>query len=95
MLDSIRHLLSHTSGVNGDLFLDTGRGDGCVEKYVEATGALAGMQPPMEFVLVPVNDTTFVGRPEGEPQWLSVVFYELADGSPYIHLGVRAVPKLA
>jgi hypothetical protein len=49
----------------------------------------------MEFDLVPVDDVTFVGRPEGEPQWLSAVFYELADGSPYVHLGVRATPKIA
>jgi hypothetical protein len=49
----------------------------------------------MEFDLVAVDDVTFVGRPEGEPQWLSAVFYELADGSPYVHLGVRATPKIA
>ncbi|WP_371783621.1 serine hydrolase domain-containing protein [Streptosporangium subroseum] len=69
--------------------------DGRLSLYNEATGALAGMHPPMEFDLVPVDDVTFVGRPEGEPQWLSAVFYELADGSPYVHLGVRATPKIA
>ncbi|WP_433360425.1 serine hydrolase [Streptosporangium sp. CA-115845] len=69
--------------------------DGRLSLYSEATGALAGLQPPMEFDLVPVDDVTFVGRPEGEPQWLSAVFYELPDGSPYIHLGVRATPKIA
>lgn len=31
---TIRHLLSHTSGINGDVFTDTGRGDDCIEKYV-------------------------------------------------------------
>ncbi|WP_433424474.1 serine hydrolase domain-containing protein [Microtetraspora malaysiensis] len=70
-------------------------GDGRLSLYGEPTGALAGLQPPMEFDLVPVNDTTFVGRPEGEPQWTSAVFYELADGSRYVHLGVRATPKTA
>ncbi len=30
----IRHLLTHTSGVDGDIFTDTGRGDDCVERYV-------------------------------------------------------------
>ncbi|MET8052111.1 serine hydrolase domain-containing protein [Streptosporangium sp. NPDC005286] len=68
--------------------------DGRLAIYAEATGALAGMQPPMEFDLVPVDGTTFVGRPEGEPQWASAVFYELADGSSYVHLGVRATPKI-
>jgi dipeptidyl aminopeptidase/acylaminoacyl peptidase/CubicO group peptidase (beta-lactamase class C family) len=31
---TMRHLLTHTSGINGDVFTDTGRGDDCVEKYV-------------------------------------------------------------
>ncbi|MEV8636918.1 serine hydrolase [Streptosporangium sp. NPDC051023] len=69
--------------------------DGRLFLYAEATGALAETSPPMEFELIPVNDTTFVGRPEGEPQWLSAVFYELPDGSPYVHLGVRATPKIS
>ncbi|MEV7971447.1 serine hydrolase [Sphaerisporangium sp. NPDC088356] len=69
--------------------------DGGLSLLAEATGALAGLQPDLAFDLVPVDDTTFVGRPEGEPQWLSAVFYELADGSPYVHLGVRATPKIA
>ncbi len=28
------HLLTHTSGLDGDVFTDTGRGDDCLEKYV-------------------------------------------------------------
>ena len=35
-----RHLLAHTSGIDGDLFLDTGRGDDAVSKYVEACATL-------------------------------------------------------
>ena len=31
---TVRHLLTHTSGLDGDLFTDTGRGDDCVERYV-------------------------------------------------------------
>jgi CubicO group peptidase (beta-lactamase class C family)/dienelactone hydrolase len=31
---SMRHLLNHTSGIDGDVFTDTGRGDDCVAKYV-------------------------------------------------------------
>ena len=31
----VRHLLTHTSGIDGDVFLDTGDGDDCVEKYVK------------------------------------------------------------
>jgi CubicO group peptidase (beta-lactamase class C family) len=35
-----RHLLSHTSGVDGDLFIDTGRGEDCLEKYVAECAGL-------------------------------------------------------
>lgn len=37
---TLRHLVTHTSGIDGDYFLDTGRGDDCVERYVLACGAL-------------------------------------------------------
>ena len=35
-----RQLLAHTSGIDGDLFLDTGRGDDNLEKYVAAMATL-------------------------------------------------------
>ncbi|WP_410788243.1 serine hydrolase domain-containing protein [Kribbella sp. C-35] len=31
---TVRHLLTHTSGIDGDLFTDTGRGDDCLQRYV-------------------------------------------------------------
>src|SRR4051812_15620762 len=31
-----RHLLAHTSGIAGECFEDTGRGDDALERYVEA-----------------------------------------------------------
>jgi CubicO group peptidase (beta-lactamase class C family) len=40
-----RHLLAHTSGIDGDMFLDTGRGDDCVEKYVAACADLKQNHP--------------------------------------------------
>lgn len=40
-----RHLLSHTSGIDGDLFLDTGRGDDCIERYVDACATLGQNHP--------------------------------------------------
>ncbi|NRQ36358.1 beta-lactamase family protein [Nonomuraea sp. NN258] len=42
---TVRHLLSHTSGIDGDLFLDTGRGDDCLAKYVDACADLAQNHP--------------------------------------------------
>ena len=31
---TLEHLLTHASGIDGDIFDDTGRGDDCVERYV-------------------------------------------------------------
>lgn len=42
---TVRHLLTHTSGIDGDLFLDTGRGDDAVEKYVAALTDLGQNHP--------------------------------------------------
>lgn len=35
---TLRHLLDHTSGIDGDLFTDTGRGDDCLEKFAALLG---------------------------------------------------------
>jgi CubicO group peptidase (beta-lactamase class C family) len=35
---TVAHLLTHTSGIDGDIFTDTGRGDDCVERYVGLLG---------------------------------------------------------
>ncbi|MCD0451464.1 beta-lactamase family protein [Actinocorallia sp. API 0066] len=45
---TLRHLLSHTSGIDGDLFLDTGRGDDCLERYVAACAELGQLHAPGE-----------------------------------------------
>lgn len=42
---TIRHLLTHTSGIDGDVFTDTGRGDDCLEKYVELLADVAQNHP--------------------------------------------------
>jgi CubicO group peptidase (beta-lactamase class C family) len=41
----MRHLLNHTSGIDGDVFTDTGRGDDCVEKYVAGLAGVAQNHP--------------------------------------------------
>jgi len=40
-----RQLLAHTSGIDGDFFHDTGRGDDALEKYVAAMADLKQMHP--------------------------------------------------
>jgi CubicO group peptidase (beta-lactamase class C family) len=42
---TLRHLLTHTSGIDGDFFHDTGRGDDCLERYVAACAGLAQVHP--------------------------------------------------
>jgi dipeptidyl aminopeptidase/acylaminoacyl peptidase/CubicO group peptidase (beta-lactamase class C family) len=42
---TMRHLLTHTSGIDGDVFTDTGRGDDCLERYVEALADVAQNHP--------------------------------------------------
>ncbi|MCO8274105.1 serine hydrolase [Actinoplanes sp. TRM 88003] len=42
---TMRHLLTHTSGIDGDVFTDTGRGDDCLEKYVGGLREVAQNHP--------------------------------------------------
>lgn len=42
---TVRHLLTHTSGIGGDIFTDTGRGDDCVRLYVEKLADAARTHP--------------------------------------------------
>jgi CubicO group peptidase (beta-lactamase class C family) len=42
---TVRHLLTHTSGIDGDLFTDTGRGDDCLERFVAGLGEAAQTHP--------------------------------------------------
>ncbi|WP_300268615.1 serine hydrolase, partial [Microbacterium sp.] len=42
---TVRHLLTHTSGLDGDVFTDTGRGDDCLEKYVDLLADVAQNHP--------------------------------------------------
>ena len=43
---TVRHLLTHTSGIDGDVFTDTGRGDECVERYVDLLAEVPSVFTP-------------------------------------------------
>jgi CubicO group peptidase (beta-lactamase class C family) len=43
---TVAHLLTHTSGIDGDIFTDTGRGDDCVERYVDLLDRASSAFPP-------------------------------------------------
>ncbi len=42
---TMRHLLTHTSGIDGDVFTDTGRGDECLERYAAQLADVAQNHP--------------------------------------------------
>jgi hypothetical protein len=42
---TVQHLLTHTIGIDGDIFTDTGRGDECVQRYVEELAAAPSTFP--------------------------------------------------
>jgi hypothetical protein len=52
-------------------------------------------RPPEEHDLVSVRENVFAIRPPRAQTWQTVTFYELPDGSPYLHLGLRATPRVA
>ena len=43
---TVRQLLTHTSGFEGDIFTDTGPGDDCVEKYLGVLHDVPQLFPP-------------------------------------------------
>jgi CubicO group peptidase (beta-lactamase class C family) len=43
---TVRQLLTHTSGIDGDIFTDTGRGDECYQRYVELLADTDRSYPP-------------------------------------------------
>jgi CubicO group peptidase (beta-lactamase class C family) len=45
---TVRQLLSHTAGFEGDIFTDTGMGDDAVEKYLGVLGEVPQLFPPGE-----------------------------------------------
>ncbi|KAB2809021.1 beta-lactamase family protein [Pimelobacter simplex] len=45
---TVRQLLTHTAGFEGDVFTDTGKGDDCLERYVDLLAGVPQLFPPGE-----------------------------------------------
>src|ERR1700722_10347420 len=68
---TVAHLLTHTSGIDGDIFTDTGRGDDCVARYVGLLDRASSAFPPgarysslAERLCAPLDLTQTVTLPE-------------------------------
>ena len=70
--------------------------DGTLAGAAISTGSLAKLDddPLTELTLVPVSDKLFVTRVGDRRTWTPMVFYELSDGTLYLHMGARATPKI-
>ncbi|MFD3416881.1 serine hydrolase domain-containing protein [Streptomyces decoyicus] len=76
---------------------DRPAGEGVLRVKYEGADGLKGTFEPLFWNLIPVSDTpsktVFAGRRNEQDGWIPVVFYALADGSRYVHFGVRATAK--
>jgi dipeptidyl aminopeptidase/acylaminoacyl peptidase/CubicO group peptidase (beta-lactamase class C family) len=70
--------------------------DGTLILRATVTGPLAALRenPVRSYELVPVAEDEFVIRDPGELTWTPVTFYRLPDGTPCLHFGSRANPRV-
>ena len=74
---TVRHLMTHTSGIEGDYFDDFGRGDDGVERFVASLGSIGVVYPPGELWSYCNTGWTMLGR-----------IVEVLRGEPY-HKALR------
>lgn len=78
------------------IVLDVTEGENGLRLDMTPTGPLAAVIPkPPAVDLVPVDDALFLFRMAEDKSWSSLVFYTLPTGEQYVHMGVRATPKVS
>jgi CubicO group peptidase (beta-lactamase class C family) len=81
-------------GVELTLSVEGNELKGVVRSTSELSAAL-GSEDPEPMRVVPVEDNVFVAKGPDDESWIPFVFFELPDGSEYVHFGARANPKVA
>ncbi|MDX8049907.1 LpqB family beta-propeller domain-containing protein [Lentzea sp. BCCO 10_0798] len=78
------------------MILDIVEGENGLQLDVTPTGPMADMFPkPPAVDLVPAGDGRFLYLWPDSRSWSSLVFYSLPTGEQYVHMGVRATPKVS
>jgi hypothetical protein len=71
--------------------------DGTPVLRATAVGPIADLDPDAEdqvLPLVPVSENLFAAHVEEIDSWMPVTFYQIEDGTRYVHFGVRANPMV-
>ncbi len=96
--DAVGDIAAHVgtyerTGARLDVWHDDDRGPRLRMTSTQDTPGMS--EEPKEFDLVPVRHDLWAVLPPGAETWIPVTFYQLDDGSPYVHLGGRATPKVS
>jgi CubicO group peptidase (beta-lactamase class C family) len=60
----------------------------------ELADELAGLEPPVDYALVPVREDLYAARATDDGPWAAMRFYQLDGGQRYVHFGGRATPMV-
>lgn len=93
VVDVTRHVGRYE---RASVILDVTEGEHGLQLDVTSTSSLADMFPKLPVVdLVPVDDSVFLYRWPDATSWSSLVFYPLPTGEQYLHMALRATPKVS
>jgi CubicO group peptidase (beta-lactamase class C family) len=62
--------------------------------HSESTDELAGLDPPVDYALVPIREDLYAARATDDGPWAAMRFLQLDGGQRYVHFGGRATPMV-